>query len=85
MYTNLTPNYIKRPHTHAHVHSQALFYMTAFLTKALCQGKGAGLPLWWPLGHAGTIALILAYVAVARYVRACVCCCAVYGWFLCDV
>lgn len=53
--------------------------MTAFLTKALCQGKGAGLPLWWPLGHVGTIALILTYVAVARYVRASVYF-VVYGW-----
>lgn len=40
--------------------------MTAFLTKALCEGKGSGLPPWWPLGYAHTIALILAYVAVAR-------------------
>ena len=47
--------------------TQALFYMTAFLTKALCEGKGSGLPPGWPLGYAHTIALILAYVAVARY------------------
>lgn len=41
--------------------------MTAFLSKALCEGKGSGLPPWWPLGYAQTIALILTYVAVARY------------------
>lgn len=40
--------------------------MTAFLTKALCEGKGAGLPVWWPTGYVQTIASILVYVAVAR-------------------
>lgn len=57
---------------------QALFYMTAFLTKALCEGRGAGLPGWWPLGHTGTIALILLYVAMARCgrrVMSCQCLC----------
>ena len=55
-----------------HAHAQALFYMTAFLTKALTEGRGVGLPAWWPLDYVSTIVSILAYVTVARYLHACV-------------
>ncbi len=46
-------------------HAMALFYMTAFITAALCQGKGLGLPAWWPVDYRAAIALVGVYVAVA--------------------
>lgn len=46
-------------------HAMALFYMTAFITKALIEGKGVGLPAWWPLDYMATIGVGVVYIAVA--------------------
>ncbi|KAM3572863.1 hypothetical protein VYU27_005166 [Nannochloropsis oceanica] len=48
-------------------HAMALFYMTSFITAALCESKGLGgaLPLWWPFNYITTISSVILYVLTA--------------------
>jgi membrane-associated phospholipid phosphatase len=48
-------------------HAMALFYMTSFITAALCESKGLGgaLPPWWPLQYTTTIFSVVLYVLTA--------------------
>lgn len=48
-------------------HAMALFYMTSFITAALCESKGLGgaLPPWWPFQYTTTIFSVVLYVLTA--------------------